>query len=63
MFLTFLQNTVSNKMKEKVAKSMTVEKNVNLDLKKESVQKKTFVQLFTLYTVLHSLFFWADKYY
>ncbi len=35
-------------MKEKLAKSMTIEKNVNLDLKEGIVQNKTFVQLFTL---------------
>jgi hypothetical protein len=35
-------------MKEKLAKSMTIEKNVNIDLKEGIVQKKTLVQLFTL---------------
>jgi hypothetical protein len=35
-------------MKEKVVKSMTIEKNVNLDLKEGICTEKTFVQLFTL---------------
>jgi hypothetical protein len=35
-------------MKEKVAKSMKIEKNVNLDLKEGICTEKTIVQLFTL---------------
>jgi hypothetical protein len=35
-------------MKEKVAKSMTIEKNVNLDHEEGICTEKKFVQLFTL---------------
>jgi hypothetical protein len=35
-------------MKEKVANSMTIDKNVNLDLKEGICTEKTFVQLFAL---------------
>jgi hypothetical protein len=35
-------------MKEKVAKNMTIEKNVNLDLKEGICTEKTFGQPFTL---------------
>jgi hypothetical protein len=35
-------------MKEKLDKSMTIEKNVNLDLEEGICKKKPFVQPFTL---------------
>jgi hypothetical protein len=59
ILLNFLK--IFNSIKGKIAESMTIEKNVNLDLKEGICTEKTFKKFVTgFFAILYARFFWPD---